>query len=226
VEPTFDPTRLLQVLAYALRHNPRQFGVALDEEGFADLDELVIGIRFSNYDWALLDRPAVETALLTSSPDRFECRDGRIRTRYGHTIQLATPGDRVSPPEILFHGTPAAALAVIARDGLRPMNRAFVHLTASPDYADQVATSKGGGVVLRIRSREASDAGVEFFQANPRVWLVRELAHQFIDSVRPIRRGHPMNGHLAMTFVRNRVGVSDRSEQDGCHVLQWSGRTP
>ncbi len=185
VEPFIDPTRLLRTLAYALRHNPRQFGVALDEDGFADIDELVIGIRFSSYDWALLDRLILEAALLTSSPDRFECRDGRIRARYGHTIRLASPGDRLTPPEILFHGTPTAALPIITRDGLRPMNRAFVHLTASLDYAAQVATSKGGGVVLPIRAKEASDAGTEFFQANPHVWLVRELSHQFINPVDP-----------------------------------------
>ena len=76
-----EPQRLVRVLAFALRHHPLRYGVGLDDDGFADLDELVVGIRFSHYDWATLDREQVEDAVRGTDPGRFEIRDGLVRAR-------------------------------------------------------------------------------------------------------------------------------------------------
>ncbi len=175
-----EPQRLVRVLAFALRHHPLRFGVGLDDDGFADLDELVVGIRFSHYDWATLDREQVEDAIRGTDPGRFEVRDGLVRARYGHSVALGSPGERRIPPELLLHGTSADAVATVLATGLRPMNRAFVHLTLDPDYAAQVVTAKGGGVVLRVRAREAATDGIEFYQANAHVWLAREVPSRFL----------------------------------------------
>ena len=181
-----EPQRLVRVLAFALRHQPLQFGVGLDDEGFADLDELVVGIRFSHYDWATLDQEQIEAAVRGTDPGRFELRDGQIRARYGHSARLGLPGKRGIPPEILFHGTSSSAIATVLMNGLQSMSRAFVHLTSKPDYAAQVMTSKGGGVVLCVRARRACEAGIEFFQANEHVWLVRKLAADFLAPVHTV----------------------------------------
>jgi putative RNA 2'-phosphotransferase len=176
-----EARRLVRVLAFALRHHPLRFGVALDDEGFADLDELVVGVRYSDYDWAALGREQVVATARDTAPDRFEVRGGLVRARYGHSVALGSPGERRTPPAVLLHGTAAGAAEAVRSAGLRPMGRAFVHLTANPDYAAQVAAAKGGGVVLRVRAGAAAAAGVEFFQANPHVWLARAVAAEFID---------------------------------------------
>ena len=175
-----EPQRIVRVLAFALRHHPLRFGVALDDEGFAGLDDLVVGIRFSHYDWATLDRHQVEAAVRGTDHGRFEIRDGRVRARYGHSVALGSPGERQTPPEVLWHGTSAIAVATLLATGLRPMNRAFVHLTSNPDYATQVVAAKGGGEVIRIRAKDAGDAGVEFFRANPHVWLARTVPAEYL----------------------------------------------
>ena len=93
---------------------------------------------------------------------------------------LGSPGELQAPPDVLLHGTSADALATVLATGLRPMSRAFVHLTSDPDYAAQVVTAKGGGVVLRVRAREAATDGIEFYKANPHVWLAREVPSRFL----------------------------------------------
>ena len=152
----------------------------LGRRGFADLDELVVGIRFSHYDWATLDREQVEDAIRGTDSGRFEIRHGLVRARYGHSVALGSTGARRIPPEFLLHGTSADALATVLATGLRPMNRAFVHLTSDPDYAAQVIAAKGGGVVLRVRAKEAAAEGIEFFQANSHVWLAREVPSRYL----------------------------------------------
>ena len=174
------PQRLVRVLAFALRHHPLRFGVALDDDGFAGLGELVVGIRFSHYDWATLDRAQVEDAIRGTDPGRFEIRDGLVRARYGHSVALGSPDELQLPSDVLLHGTSADAAATVLAAGLRPMNRAFVHLTSNPDYATQVVTAKGGGEVLRILAKQAADAGVAFFRANPHVWLCRFVSPEFL----------------------------------------------
>ena len=151
-----EPARIVRVLAFALRHQPLQFGMALDDEGFADLDELVVGIRFSHYDWAMLDRQQVEQAIVNTDPGRFEIRDGQVRACYGHSVRLGSPGERRSPPEILLHGTSTAALATVLTTGLHAMRRAFVHLTTNSEYAEQVMIAKGGGSCA-VCSSESSE---------------------------------------------------------------------
>jgi len=175
-----EPQRLVRVLAFALRHHPLRFGVGLDDDGFAGLDDLVVGIRFSHYDWAAIDREQVEDAIRGTDPGRFEIRGGLVRARYGHSVALGSPGELQLPPDVLLHGTSADAAATVLATGLRPMNRAFVHLTSNPDYATQVVTAKGGGEVIHIRAKEAGDAGVAFFRANPHVWLCRSVSPEFL----------------------------------------------
>ena len=87
-----EPQRIVRVLAFALRHQPLRFGVTLDGEGFADLDELVLSIRFSHYDWTNLDRERVEDAIRGTGPGRLEIRGGRARACYGRSVRLGSPG--------------------------------------------------------------------------------------------------------------------------------------
>jgi putative RNA 2'-phosphotransferase len=187
MERSREEGRILRTLLFALRHDPWQFGIILDDDGFADLDELTVAFRFNRYDWALLERSELEAAVRSTDPDRFEMRDNKVRARYGHSIRHVLPGEPRTPPEILFHGTPTGVLPIILKHGLSPMNRAFVHLTSNQDYADQVVNAKGGGVVLRVRTKDVSVAGFEFFQANSHVWLVRELPAECIISAPFIR---------------------------------------
>lgn len=143
----------------------------------------MVGIRFSQHDWATLNRDQVVDAVRGTDPGRFEIRDGLVRARYGHSVVLGTPGERRVPPEVLWHGTSADAAETVLATGLRPMNRAFVQLTADPDYTAQVVAAKGGGEVILVRAKGAGDAGVEFFRANPHVWLCRSVAPEFLSRI-------------------------------------------
>ena len=172
---------LARLLRFALRHQPHRYGVALDQAGFASLNDLVIGIRFSHLRWTFLEARHVLDAVRRTDPERFEVADGRIRARYGHSVRLGEPGELRTPPSILLHGTAAESLPDVLATGLRAMSRAFVHLTTDRCYAEQVAAAKGGGAVLRVRAKEASDAGARFFQANKHVWLCEAVGPEYLE---------------------------------------------
>ena len=173
-----DRARLVSTLAFALRHNPAQFGLFLDEEGWTSLDDLVVAIRFDRYDWALIDVEMVKVAI--EGMDRFEIRGGRIRATYGHSIELGKLPPVVSPPAVLFHGTTEEALPTIRREGLKPMGRRFVHLTSDREYALHVANAKLGHTILVVQAVVASLAGNVFRSANAHVWLTELVEVHFL----------------------------------------------
>ena len=175
---SIDPDRLVRILAFVLRHEPARFGLDLDDEGWTNLEDLVIAIRFDRYDWALVDEAALTTAI--EGMDRFQIRDGRIRATYGHSIKLGKLPPAVSPPALLFHGTIHDALPAICRDGLKPIGRRFVHLTSDREYAVCVANAKKGQAIVRVRAADAHALGRVFRRANDHVWLTDAIEASFL----------------------------------------------
>jgi putative RNA 2'-phosphotransferase len=178
VDFSSDGILIIRTLAYALRHNPTQFNLALDAEGWASIEQLVDELRFVRYDWAFLDWTRIERTI--SGSDRFEVRDGKIRAAYGHTIELDSPPTIAEPPEFLYHGTAEELMPQILATGLLRMERRFAHLSSDIDWVLSFIASKANGVILRVLARDAHRRGVRFRQANRHVWLADTIAPQFL----------------------------------------------
>lgn len=168
-------------MALILRHRPEQFGVALDAHGFAHIDDLLDAIR-SRPQWAGASRDAILEVIQRQDRPRFELKGEYIRALYGHSVPQRIEYTEVEPPEYLYHGTTQASLNRIAVEGLLPMERQYVHLSTTPEDARQVGLRRTAHpVVLRIRAREAQAAGARFFQADPRIYLTKRVARQYIE---------------------------------------------
>jgi putative RNA 2'-phosphotransferase len=182
---------IIHTLAYALRHNPAQFNLDLDAEGWSSVEQLVNEFRFVRYDWALLDWPRIERTIRGS--DRFEVRGGMIRAVYGHSVRLENPPGVAIPPDVLFHGTDADNVAAILTTGLLPMNRQFVHLSSDRDWVNGFVASKKEWAVFHVNAKVALAHGVTFRKANHHVWLADHVTPQYlsidstssVDAVRP-----------------------------------------
>ncbi|MCS6910784.1 MAG: RNA 2'-phosphotransferase, partial [Anaerolineales bacterium] len=114
---------------------------------------------------------------------RFEIRGELIRARYGHSLDLGVQVEYppVEPPEVLHHGTTPRALAGIRAEGLKAMNRQYVHLSATTTRAKEVAGRCTHRIVLlTIRARAAHRAGVVFHAPEPEHYLARAIPVEFI----------------------------------------------
>ena len=78
--------RLSKYLSLILRHHPEVIGISLDAHGWADADELILGIgqkkKFS--------REILEEIVRTDKKQRYSfSEDGsKIRANQGHSIQV------------------------------------------------------------------------------------------------------------------------------------------
>ncbi len=70
------------------------------------------------------------------------------------------------PPAVLYHGTARRFLPSIMEEGLRPMSRQYVHLSADTDMARQVGSRhdrRDPPAILRVDAAAAHADGVAFY---------------------------------------------------------------
>lgn len=159
-------------LAYLLRHDTNY---AFEEHGWRSVDDLVENHGFSLEELARI--------VAESTKQRFEfSEDGLyIRARQGHSINVDVELKDEVPPEYLFHGTSAALVSKIMKEGLCRMSRQYVHLSADETTAYQVgARRKCGVAILKISAGKMKEDGFRFWLSRNHVWLTDAVPPRYI----------------------------------------------
>jgi putative RNA 2'-phosphotransferase len=175
-----EKKRISKFLSLILRHNPDTIGLRLDENGWADVGELIQksadnGMPFSSEE--------LEEVVFTNDKQRFAFTEDktRIRANQGHSIGIDLELEAKAPPETLYHGTVERVLQNIMNEGLRKMERHHVHLSQDRKTAEKVGSRRGSAVILIVRSGEMSKDGFEFYLSENGVWLTDRVPARYID---------------------------------------------
>jgi putative RNA 2'-phosphotransferase len=173
---------LSRVISHALRHEPWVYELELDDAGWVGVDALVAALRAERPEWEGVSEADLARMMAEADKQRYEMRDGKFRALYGHSTPQKLSREAADPPAILFHGTPAKTVALIRKEGLRPMRRQYVHLSVDTATATQVGRRKAKEpVILRVRAADAHGAGVRFYRGNDLVWLADTVTPEFIE---------------------------------------------
>jgi len=183
---------LSKEISYALRHAPWEYELELDEQGFVPIAQLLHALNESNgYDREIVHAD-LEQIIAISEKKRHEIVGDKIRSLYGHSVPQIIKKEPGIPPAVLYHGTTHKALPQILQDGLKPMQRQYVHLSVDVDTATRVGKRRDGNpVILKIDTEAAQKAGIQFFIGNDKVWLCREMPKDFLSIFTP--RTSPCN---------------------------------
>ena len=172
--------RIGKLLSYILRHGPGDYGLTLDEYGYAPVRHIIEVIHGRYRDFTREDLQAIVEG---DAKGRYELEGDKIRACYGHSVEVATRAEAVEPPEFLYHGTSGRSLPLILRDGLLPMNRRYVHLSVTREEAAKVGRRHSNNVILlRIHARDAHRSGLVFLSAAS-VFLTGCIPPEFIEVV-------------------------------------------
>ncbi len=174
-------TEISRFLSYVLRHNPGAIDIALDRDGWANVNDLVERAqkRYPDFDEAVLHEIVRE-----DGKQRYAVSGGEIRAQQGHSIDVRAVGTAQSPPDLLYHGTTQEKWAAIRADGaIRPMGRQHVHLSMDVQTAIQVASRRHDKerVVLMIRAAAMHKRGHEFRFTDNQVWLTGQVPIEFVE---------------------------------------------
>ncbi len=170
--PSHDHRRLSKAMAYQLRHHGPSNGVAIDEAGFASMDDLAFVLEVdSSHLLAVAEHPG---------EPRFQVREGNIRALYGHSLPVNVDvGIKVEAPASLYHGSSWSVLDLILAEGLKPMNRHRVHLTNIAGEAMAVGGRKGAAILLSIEQSHDEEPIAEG------IWVAKSIERNRLSVLNP-----------------------------------------
>ncbi|GAA0697967.1 RNA 2'-phosphotransferase [Kitasatospora atroaurantiaca] len=168
-----------KTLSRILRHDPGSAGITLDEAGWVRVDTLLAALARRG---TRLSRAELDHVVETNNKRRFAySEDGlSIRASQGHSVAVDLGLAATEPPPVLYHGTTGRALDAILQEGLRPMSRQDVHLSADTETAVRVGSRHGRPVVLVVDAAAMSAAGHVFRVSANGVWLTDTVAPEYL----------------------------------------------
>ncbi|MFF5534437.1 RNA 2'-phosphotransferase [Streptomyces cinerochromogenes] len=175
-----DERRTVKVSKYLsrhLRHQPERIGLTPDPGGWVEIDTLIAAAAAHGF---RLTREELDHVVAANDKQRFAVENGRIRASQGHTIEVDLGLPPAAPPPYLYHGTVARHLDAIRAEGLRPMNRHDVHLSADRETATRVGARRGRPVVLAVDSGAMHRDGHVFRVSANGVWLTAAVPPRYL----------------------------------------------
>lgn len=167
-------------LSFVLRHSPETIDLELDENGWANVDEL---IPQSNKYKVPLDFDLLQVVVATNDKKRFIFNEDKtkIRASQGHSINVELNLTEVVPQGFLYHGTVAASIDSIKETGLQKMSRQHVHLSKDKETAIKVGGRRGKPVILTVDAERMQLEGFKFYLSENGVWLTDEVPARYIE---------------------------------------------
>ena len=167
-------------MSLVLRHKPDAIGLVLDENGWADVAELIKKCAENGHGFT---KSELVEVVETNDKKRFAFDESgtKIRASQGHSIEVEIGFEEKVPPEILYHGTAEKNLGVIFKEGLKKMSRHHVHLSADLETARKVGIRYGKPSIFQIKTEKMTKDGFKFYVSANGVWLVDEVPPRFLE---------------------------------------------
>lgn len=164
-------------LSFLLRHHPEAAELVMDKHGWVSTKELLKAINLSMSE--------LEEIVKTDNKQRFSFDKSKtkIRANQGHSININLNLPNSIPPDVLYHGTAVQFVESILKEGIKPMNRQYVHLSWDQETAVIVGKRHGKVRLLQIDTKSMVKDGCKFYLSENNVWLTNYVAPQYIQVI-------------------------------------------
>lgn len=176
--------KLGRFLSLVLRHKPSAAGITLDAHVWADVGELLSGVRRTGRQ---IDMDTLERIVRENNKRRYSFNEGhtKIRANQGHSIPVDIELREEKPPQRLYHGTAERFFPPIRQEGIQKRTRQFVHLSADFQTAVEVGRRHGVPVVIVIDAEAMAQDGAVFYLSENGVWLCDYVAPEYFLDFNP-----------------------------------------
>ncbi len=117
-----------KIVSHALRHEPWLYELEIDKEGWTSLHSLINSLQ-KIPELCNISTDDIFKVINSTDKKRYEVNNSQIRALYGHSLKDRIYKVEFKPPKILFHGTTRESFQKIAKNGLLPMKRQYIHLS-------------------------------------------------------------------------------------------------
>lgn len=170
-----DTSRFISLI---LRHKPETIGITLDEHGWANVKDLIEGIKKTRP----IDMDMLEEIVRTDNKQRYSFNEDKtlIRANQGHSLPVDVELKKAVPTDILYHGTGEKYVSSIDKEGLLPKSRLYVHLSKDEETAVNVGKRHGKPVIYKVDARKMQEDGFDFFLSVNGVWLTKKVPVNYL----------------------------------------------
>lgn len=171
--------RISKFLSLILRHQPETIQLKLDENGWAEVNELITKSAKGRMHFTFKE---LEEVVETNNKKRFAFNEDKtkIRASQGHSIDVDLALNTVQPPDFLYHGTAETNISSILENGIEKRSRQHVHLSADKETATKVGMRHGKPIILTIRTGDMHNDGILFYLSANNVWLTDFVEAKYI----------------------------------------------
>ena len=176
---TKDIKHKSKFLSLVLRHKPEVIDLTLDENGWADIKELITKASAKD---VILSQEIIKVVIETNDKQRFTYNDvkSKIRANQGHSIKIDIDLESVEPPSLLYHGTAKRNIDSILEKGIDKRNRQHVHLSNEIETTKNVGSRHGKPIILIIDASQMHRDGIKFYLSKNKVWLTEFVDDKYI----------------------------------------------
>jgi putative RNA 2'-phosphotransferase len=168
--------RISRFLTYLLRHQPKEYPLVFDKRGFVDWADIVELVQERFYD---VTEDQIEAVVSGSEKKRFELENGKVRATYGHSFPVEL-GSGAEPPEKLYYGAARDLAQSMLKNGLKPRDRQYVHLSVTAEEAESVARRHDPApAIIVVDVRAAQGEGIRFHESGP-LFLAEAVPAKFL----------------------------------------------
>lgn len=161
-------------LSKLLRHNPEN--LEMDKNGYVSVDQVLSKLNIT------ID--ILNEIVESNDKQRFAYNDDKtkIRANQGHSLDVDIDDLKImSTCSFLFHGTDANLNSVIMKEGLKKMNRQYVHMSYDLLTAKKVGKRKNKNVIIYyIDAGQMIKDGLEIFKSKNGVYLTDYVDPKYI----------------------------------------------
>ena len=172
-------TKTSKFISLILRHKPQEIGLKLDKYGYVKVSDLLVGMNNKGYNITNLD---LDRIVSEDNKQRYSYSDDKlyIRANQGHSIPVNLELKSIIPPNILYHGTCIRVKDTIIKDGIKKMQRQYVHLSKDIETATQVGLRHGELIIFEISAFKMLKDGYKFYISENGVYLTDYVPSQYI----------------------------------------------
>ncbi len=167
-----------KLIALVLRHKPGELGLTMDSHGWVETKALIEKLN----ERQPFDMGMLEEIVRTDNKQRYSFNSDktRIRANQGHSIPVDLELLPQTPPKMLYHGTATRFMVSIEQQGLKPMQRQYVHLSDNLETAVNVGKRHGAPLVYVIDAEAMQKAGYVFYCSENGVWLTDSVPPEYL----------------------------------------------
>ncbi len=205
-------------MVYILGHNPDEFGLVPDADGYLTFKELLWALH-EEPGWGYVRQANLNEVLIGKDRSLFEVTEHRIRSLDRRwDLDIETSVDFL--PKLLYVTVRRRAHLHALEKGLRSGQGNFLVLSPDEDMALRIGQRKDRSpVLLEVRAEKARAEGI-LFHAFGRLYLAREIPPRFI-------KGPPLPKESLGAPVKEKDKKAEEMPdfRPGTFVLQ-AGRDP